>query len=127
VATDAARHNGRPQDFAATKVDAPLEECAFLLDFSRPLRLSRWLGFWNRHIGIALFAAVSIVHRGEDEGGYAFGLWRSQPYFTDILKLWKQHYPAKRVMVEMEQRANGLQVIADFARHFPEDAQPPKA
>jgi len=28
---------GHPHDFAATKAGLPLEDCVFLLDFSRPL------------------------------------------------------------------------------------------
>jgi hypothetical protein len=39
--------HGRPHDFAVTKADLPLEECVFLLDFSRPLGKHRWFGKYN--------------------------------------------------------------------------------
>jgi hypothetical protein len=44
----------------------------------------------------------------------------SDPYFRDIRKLWKTHYPSK--LDPFTEEADGLEIIADFAMHFPEDA-----
>lgn len=115
--------HGRPHDFAATKADVPLEECAFLLDFSRPLGRLRWLGFGklNRWVGVTVGLAVPVVHQAEQSGGYQISVPRGAPYFTDIPKLWKKHYGSSRSLVA--EPIGGLNIIADFATHFPEDCQ----
>ncbi|SRR5258708_39828883 len=112
---------GRPHDFAATKADAPLEDCLFLLDFSRPLERLRWLGALNKWVGFTVGLFVPVVHKAEQSGGFAFSVRRGQPYFVDIPKLWKKHYGSKRTLVATP--IGGLNIIADFAKHFPEDCQ----
>ena len=111
----------RPHDFAVTKSDAALEDCAFLLDFNRPLERIRWLGIKNRWLGITLGLLVPVVHHGQDKGEYVIGVHRSQPYFEDIPKLWRQHYGSTRAI--RSEPADGLDIVANFGRHFPEDCQ----
>ena len=109
----------RPNDIAATKVGAPLEDCAFLLDFSRPLERLRWLGVRNRFVGPTVAFLVPIVHLGEEVGGYVIGVHRGEPYFTDLPGLWRKH--SRRPRTFKAAPVDGLQIVADFGRHFPED------
>lgn len=111
----------RPHDVAATKIGAAIEDCAFLLDFSRPLERVRWLGVKNRWVGLTLGLLVPVVHHGEDKGGYVIGVERGQPYFVDISKLWKEHRGMPRTI--KSEKIDGLRVIADFGTHFPEDCR----
>jgi hypothetical protein len=113
----------RPHDYAATKVGATLDECAFLLDFSRPLERIRWLGVNNRWLGVTVGLLVPVVHHGQDKGEFVIGLHRGQPYFADIPNLWREHRGARRTI--RSEPVDGLQLIAEFARHFPEDSQSP--
>lgn len=110
----------RPHDFAATKAGASLDDCTFLLDFSRPLERIRWLGVTNRWLGVTVSLVVPVVHQAQEKGEYVVGVTRGQPYFADIPKLWKKHGGAPRT--SKTEPIDGLQVIADFGRHFPEDA-----
>lgn len=111
----------RPHDFATTKVDAALEDCTFLLDFSRPLERIRWLGVRNRWLGITLGLLVPVVHQGEEKGRYVISVSGVEPYFKDIPKLWRQHYGERRTI--RSEPVDGLQIIADFANHFPQDCK----
>ena len=111
----------RPHDFAATKVGATLEDCAFLLDFARSIERIRWLGANNRWLGFTVGLLVPVVHLGQDKGEFVIGVNRGQSYFADIPKLWREHRGAARTI--RSEPVDGLQIIADFARHFPEDCQ----
>lgn len=113
-------HN-RPHDVAVTKTDAPLEECMFLLDFTRPLERIRWLGVTNRSFGPTVGLLVPVVHQGEEKGGFVIGIHRGQPYFTDIPKLWHKHRGS--VCTIKSKPMDELDIIADFSRHFPEDCK----
>ena len=113
--------NDRLEDFAVTKAGLPLEECAFLLDFSRPLEKLRWFGVRNRWVGFTLGLLVPVVHQSEEKGRYIVGVQRGQQYFADIPKLWRKHRGAQRTITS--QPINGLEIIAAFARHFPEDCK----
>jgi hypothetical protein len=106
-----------PHEFAATKVGAPLEDCVFVLDFSRPLKRVRWLRF-----GPTVGLLVPVVHIGEEAGGYVVGVHHDQPYFVDIPKYWKQH--RRRTRTLRLPPVAPFQLIADFGRHFPEDCDP---
>jgi hypothetical protein len=108
-----------PHDFAVTKIDAPLDQCAFLLDFSRKLEKQRWLFRRNKWIGITVGLLVPVVHLGEHNGGYVIGLTRGEPYFIDIPELWRQHY--RTSSSRNIQEADGLEIVADFGKHFPND------
>ena len=55
-------HN-HPQDFAVTNIEAPLEQCVFLLDFSRPLERLRWLLAVNKWVGVIAALLVLVVHK----------------------------------------------------------------
>lgn len=110
-----------PGSFPVTKADVALEECVFLLDFSRPLKRLRWLGVYNEWVGISVGLFVPVVHKGESSGGYVFSVRRAEPYFVDIEKLWRKHRGSKRTMVAPS--VEPAQIVADFAHHFPEDCQ----
>ena len=109
----------RPHDFAITKSGATLSECPFLLDFKRPLERIRWLGMINRWAGLTTGLLVPVVHQGQDNGEYVICVRRGEPYFEDITRLWHEHYMATRS--GRSDKADGLQIVADFGRHFPED------
>lgn len=111
----------RPHDFAATKTGAALEDCTFLLDFARPLERMRWLGITNRWLGVTVGLLVPVVHQGEGKGGYVISVRRGQPDFTDIPKLWREHSGTTRTI--RSEPVDGLEIVADFGRHFPEDCQ----
>jgi len=111
-------HN-HPHDFAVTKVDAPLDQCTFILDFSRPLEKRRWLFGRNKWVGVTVGLLVPVIHQGEKAGGFVFGVNRGEPYFADLPKLWKKHHGSKRTPGSSP--VGGLEVIADFATHFPDD------
>ena len=108
-----------PHDFAVTKVDATLEQCTFLLDFTRSLEKRRQLFGYRTWAGITVGLLVPVVHLGEETGGYIFGINRGESYFVDLPKLWSQHYGTKRA--QSLPRADGFTIIADFATHFPSD------
>ncbi len=109
----------RPHDFAVTKSGAGLENCTFVLDFNRPLRRIRWLGITNKWLGITVCLLVPVVHQGQDKGELIIGVHRGEPYFKDIPKLWHLHYGATRSI--RSEPAGGLEIVADFGKHFPED------
>jgi hypothetical protein len=109
-------HN-RPKSFAVTKVGAPIEECPFLLDFSRKLSKYRWLGFNNRWVGVVVALGVPIVHVGQATGEYEILVHRTDGYFQNILALWKENFPMQRQAPK--QQVDGLEIIAAFGRHFP--------
>jgi len=116
-----------PNDFPVTKTDAPWEECSFVLDFSRPLRKLRWFGVHNKWIGITVGLMVPVAHITEEQGGFLIGVGASDPYFKDLKSLWKKHYgyAAQRGIVRQPGPMGGLEIIADFGRHFPIDGAPP--
>lgn len=87
----------------------------FLLDFSRPLRKRRRLGFV-----VALF--VPVIHQTEEAGGFAIGCHTHDPDFKDVQTLWKKFYPSTKSHRLAE--VGDLQIIADFATHFPTFCQP---
>lgn len=110
----------KPHDIGASKYSVTPDECVFLLDFSRPLERIRWFGVRNRLFGPTLALLVPVVHIGEKSGGFVFGLSRGQPYFEDIPKLWRDHRSASRALAG--DAVDGLQIVADFGQHFPEDS-----
>ena len=114
-----------PSRFAATKVGGAVSEGRFFLDFTRRLEVIRWFGVRNRYIGPAVGLLVPVVHEAENSGGLIISVSVGDPYFRDIRKLWKAHYPSTPVVVHQE--ADGLKIIADFATQFPEDCQSPNA
>ena len=93
----------------------------FFLDFSRPIKRLRWLGFRNTWVGFTVGLFVPVVHQAEKSGGFAVGISLNEPYFNDIPALWKKHQGAARSIVA--DPIGGLEVVADFGRHFAEDCQ----
>lgn len=108
-----------PHDFALTKVDAPLNQCAFLLDFSRRLEKVRWFFGRNRWVGITMGLIVPVVHLSQRQGEFVISVRRGEPYFIDIPEIWKHH--SGTTSSRVVQQADGLEIVADFGRHFPND------
>ncbi len=106
---------------AVTKVGSVVENGAFFLDFSRPIGRIRWFGIRNRWIGFTVGLFVPVVHQSEQSGAYVIGVGPSEPYFDDLLSLWKTHFPSKRTPPAMA--ADSLRIIADFAAQFPDDSR----
>jgi len=114
-------HN-HPNDFPVTKIDVPVEECVFLLDFSRPLeRCRQLLGRKSKFLGVTVGLLVPMIHIGEHPGtaGYVFGINRGEPYFLDIPKLWKKHAGTPRGLPVAT--VGALNIAADLGLHFPND------
>lgn len=109
-----------PHDVGVSKTSAEQSECSFLLDFARPVERIRWFGIRNAVFGPSVALLVPVVHVGEKAGCYVVGVSRSEPYFEDIPKLWRKRQAAPRALSAYP--VDGLQVVADFARHFPEDS-----
>jgi len=106
----------RPQNFAITRADVPLSECPFRLDFSRPLVHVRMLRF-----GPVRSLLVPVAHQREHVGGYTIAVKRGEPHFVDISKLWEL-YAAMPLTAVPSATVEGLNVLSDFAKHFPTDA-----
>lgn len=110
---------------AATKVGVIVPDGRFFLDFTRKLEVIRWFGVRNRYIGPPVGLLIPLVHETEKSGGYVIGVNVGDPYFHDIRKLWRTHFPLSPAIVPQE--ADGLKIIADFATQFPDDCQAPNA
>jgi hypothetical protein len=106
----------RPQDFAITRANVPVRECPFLLDFGRPLIRVKLL-----RVGPVRCLLVPVAHQGEHIGGYTIVVKRGEPHFEDIPTLWELYAARPRTAVAGP-GAEGLEVLADFAKHFPTDA-----
>ena len=104
--------------FAVTKIGEPIESCPFFLDFSRPIERTRWFGVRNKWIGPVVFIGVPIIHQSEQDGGFVILLTRSEPYFFDVISLWKMHFGSPRLATKGS--SDSLQVAADFGMHFPD-------
>jgi hypothetical protein len=111
---------GKPHDVGVSKTSAEPSECSFLLDLARPVERIRWFAVRNTLFGPTVALLVPVVHVGEKGGGLVFGVSRGEPYFEDIPNLWHKHHAAPRTL--FADPVDGLQVVADFARHFPEDS-----
>lgn len=114
-----------PSRFAATKVGALVPDGRFFLDFTRKLEVIRWFGVRNRYIGPAVGLLIPLVHEAEKLGSYVIGINVGDPYFRDIRKLWRTHFPSSPVIVP--EGTDGLKIIGDFATQFPDDCQAPNA
>ncbi len=110
----------QPGRVAVTKIGTTVPDGRFFLDFTRKLDVIRWLGVRNRFVGPAVALLVPVVHEAQASGGYVIGIDQSQPYFRDVRRLWKAHYPSKPQSISLGMEE--LKVIADFAAQFPEDA-----
>ena len=114
--------NAFPDEIAVTKTEF-VSAGVFFLDFTRPLKPIRWLGTINTRFGFTVGLFVPVVHEGEHRGGYVVGIDRRDPYFRDVLALWRTRYPSARGAPHT--KADGLKIISDFAVQFPEGSQSP--
>jgi len=108
-----------PNQIAVSKIDSFVVDGAFFLDFSRPIEIYRWFGVPNRWFGFAVGLFVPVIHQGEQVGGFAISIHRSDPHFADVLALWKAHYPSRNTPPATV--ADGMTIVADFGRQFPND------
>lgn len=107
---------------AATKIDPCSDDGAFFLDFSRPLRVERWLGVWSFYVGTPCALHVPVIHNAERRADHVVAVERSNLYFTELRRLWKSRFPSDRV--EPAAVADPAKIQADFACHFPSDGGP---
>ena len=110
-----------PNKIAVSKIDSFVTGGVFLLDFSRPIQIQRWLGISNNWIGISLGILVHVVHQSEEHGGYLISVEKSDSLYKEFRALWKQRYPSKKHTPS--NLDDGLKIITDFAAQFPEDSQ----
>jgi hypothetical protein len=109
-----------PNRFAVTETEAMIADGTFFLDFTRPLKVRRWLGVANYSFGIAVGMLVPIIHECEREGGYVIAVNRSDPYFENIWSLWKKRYPSKPV--PPRPLDDQLKIVGDFYIQFPKSS-----
>lgn len=112
-------YHKRPHDIGVTKSNLPIQDCVFLLDFSRPLGKLRLFGIVNRWLGPTICLSVPVVHLSEDIGGYVISVQHNEPYFVDLQKLWSEN--RGYVRTSSMPPIDGLEMIADFGTHFSED------
>jgi hypothetical protein len=111
-----------PGRMAVSSVGGCVEGGTFLLDFSKPLksfRSNKWLPFTT-----ALW--VPIIHQTQTEAsaGFVVGVMRGTPEWGGVKRLWKLAKAGRLHTVHVPTgEYSGLQVIADFARQFPEFGQ----
>ena len=110
-----------PDAFPVSKTMDKWEDCSFILDFSRPIQKVRQLFRKKVWFGITAGILVPVVHVGEDKGGFIIGVNMGDPYFKDLQKLWKKHQDKQRTV--RTEKVSGLQLVADFAKNFPDDAK----
>lgn len=108
-----------PGRIAATTAGSSSVETAFYLDFSRPLRVERWLGVWNFRVGFAYALHVPVVHHSEAAALHTIAVERADPYFGELQRLWRSRFPAPNPAPGPER--DPAKVAADFAHHFPSE------
>ena len=116
-------HPDYPKRIAIRDTDSLVVDGIFFLDFTRPLERRYWFGVRNRLFGFPYGLLVPVVHKCESAGEYVISVHRGDPWFAELRAIWKRHYPAKRILPAGP--AEGLKIIADFARQFPADCRRP--
>ena len=92
----------------------------FFLDFSRPLQEVRTLFGKPSRFGRLQGWCVPVIHQLEKIGGFVIAVHRHDTIAPKIHELWKHRFPSKEVSGSNFEPIQQLQVIADFARTFPE-------
>lgn len=111
----------RPSIVLVSKLDVPMWECRFVLDFQRPLQRLRWLGIRNARMGLTIAYGVPVLHLSETNGQLIATVCRRSPWFRVVTLLWRIYggrSPGHKVL-----KASASEVGNDFSRHFAEDAQ----
>jgi hypothetical protein len=117
-----------PGEVGISKIEPPVIDGAFFLDFSRPLRVisRRCFGISNIWIGRVTELGVPVVHQlgvpvahqGMRAGDFMVYMHRTDPRFSDIRALWKARHPSDPTASAVA--GAGLKIIADFAVQFPQ-------
>lgn len=117
-----------PGEVAISKIDPPLIDGAFFLDFSQPLRVlsRRCFGISNTWVGpvselgvpVVHQLGVPVAHQGARADDFLVYMHRTDPRFSDIRALWKARYPSGPTASTVE--GAGLKIVADFAVQFPQ-------
>jgi TPR repeat protein len=117
-----------PGEIGISKIDPPVIDGAFFLDFSRPLRVitRRCFGILNGWIGsvaelgvpVVHQLGVPVVHEGVRAGDFLVYMHCTDPRFSDICALWRTRHPSNRIAPGVA--GAGLKIIADFAVQFPQ-------
>jgi TPR repeat protein len=117
-----------PGEVGISKIDPPLIDGAFFLDFGQPLRVlsRRCFGISNNWVGSVTELGVPVVHQlgvpvahqGVGAENFLVYMHRTDPSFSDIRALWKARHPSDARAPAVE--GAGLKIVADFAVQFPQ-------
>jgi TPR repeat protein len=117
-----------PGEVGISKIDPPVVDGAFFLDFSQPLRVitrqcfgisNSWVGNVTE-LGVPVLhqLGVPVVHEGVRSGDFLVYMHRTDPRFSDIRALWRTRHPSNRAARGVADA--GFKIIADFAVQFPQ-------
>jgi hypothetical protein len=122
MAVQLFEHPDHPNRVALSETGMVAPEGMFFLDFSRPLEYRYCYGIKNPWLGLGLpfGLLVPIIHQGQEEGGFIVPVFRGEPEFAEIRRLWKLYYPAQKIPPTTQ--VDGLRIIGDFANQFPSSA-----
>jgi hypothetical protein len=101
-----------PYRFAVSASGSYIVGGVFFLDFIRPLKVMRFLGF-------AYGLRVPVVHEGELQGGNVIYVPRRNPCFAQLLALWKEHSLSKPSPPNVV--ADASKIRSDFTKQFPDE------
>lgn len=116
-------HPDHPNRVALSETGMFASDSIFFLDFSRPLEYRYCYGIKNPWLGLGFpfSLLVPIVHQGQnEEGGFIVPVFRGEPEFAEIRRLWRLYYAEKRITPTTP--VDGLRIIGDFATQFPSSA-----
>jgi len=117
-----------PGEVGISKIDPPVVDGAFFLDFSQPLRVitRQCFGISNSWVGnvtelgvpVVHQLGVPVVHEGVRSGDFLVYMHRTDPRFSDIRALWRTRHQSNRTARGVADA--GFKIIADFAVQFPQ-------
>lgn len=99
---------GFPGRIAIGRVQLPIEDGVFFLDFTRPLLT---LGRWLVHA-----YEVPVIHAAETAGSRALRISRGHEILEDLRDLWAAYYPGQAYPVSLQRTA--ARIETEFRAHF---------